>query len=310
MSDNDKKDASTLTNKDLVNLGDSALKVQYLSLLNRVKAQENLTSSEIKTLQALKEFFADQAKLDDIESAPPVLDTNVLDLPDPATLQTPQPKTVPNLLRATEHLQASGWSVKKSTLYNHKKSGLITPNAAGEYPTDALEAYAAENLRRLDGRPASPIDKEAAALVLVKQRATAEIAVEQARLLKNRNRDQEAEFLSLIWTELAARATILNNDLGNFYRSKTLEIINLVNGDPVRAPELVDYLLASLAAVMARYTLNKTFHVQFEAYSNLVDTITSPDLADPAFPHLDLSIPETPDVDVVNPNNSSQGDPK
>jgi len=51
----------------------------------------------------------------------------------------PQAEPVfPNLLKALEYLHSQGYRIKKSSLYNHRKAGLLKSTPAGEYAASEL----------------------------------------------------------------------------------------------------------------------------------------------------------------------------
>jgi len=259
----EQKEKPAVTIQELLDLGQKARYAIYVGYLDRLNKQETLSSSDFKTMRQLEEEFADQ-----IDMAAPG------NTPD----QT-KPLTVRNALKATEYLQKAGYSIGKSTVYNHVKAGLVKPNANGSYDTEALDKYAQANLKRLDGTPTTPADVRLSQLQHDKLEATTQIAIEQARLLRNRNRDFEAEWESIKGTELAARAALFRNDLETLVRSKCLDIISLVNGNSSRAPELISFLLASFDAIILRYVQTEEFEIDRESYRRFVDEMTATALA-------------------------------
>jgi hypothetical protein len=252
--------------KTLLAWGKKARYAIYIGYLDRLNKHESLSSSDLKIMRQVEEEFTDQ-----IEAS---ADGDLLS-PD----QPPKPKTVRNLLKAVEYLQKAGYAVKKSTLYNHAKAGFIKPNAEGGYDTDVLDRYALANLKRLDGTPTTAIDTHLSRLQHDKLEATTQIAIEQSRLLKNRNRDFEAEWEALKGTELAARAALFKNDLETFVRSKSLDIINIVHGDPAMAPDLIAFVLASIDEIILRYVQTGEFEIDREAYHRFLDSMATTALA-------------------------------
>jgi hypothetical protein len=254
-----------VTIQELLDLGQKARYAIYVGYLDRLNKKETLSSSDFKTMRQLEEEFADQIDMASLDNK---------GFPDQA-----KPLTVRNVLKATEYLQKAGYSIGKSSLYNHVKAGLLKPNANGGYDTEVLDKYAQANLKRLDGAPATPADTRLSQLQHDKLEATTQIAIEQARLLKNRNRDFEAEWEAIKGTELAARAALFRNDLETLVRSKCLDIISLVAGNPSRAPELISFLLASFDAIILRYVQTEEFEIDRESYRRFVDDMTATALA-------------------------------
>jgi hypothetical protein len=64
--------------------------------------------------------------------------------------------------------------------------------------------------------------------------------------------------------ELAARAKVFRSDMENFIRAQAAEIIRIVEGDPEKAPELIDFYLEHLEAWLNRYSKTKTWKVRFQ----------------------------------------------
>jgi hypothetical protein len=50
----------------------------------------------------------------------------------------------------------------------------------------------------------------------------------------------------------------------NFIRAQAAEIIRIVEGDPEKAPELIDFYLEHLEAWLNRYSKTKTWKVRFQ----------------------------------------------
>ncbi|MCX5817123.1 MAG: hypothetical protein NTX75_12950 [Proteobacteria bacterium] len=187
--------------------------------------------------------------------------------------------TISSLRKAAEYLEKAGWAVKRQTITNHARAGLIRKNVQGQYDTKTLDRYAMANLKRLDGAPITGDDKYLATLQKNKLEATTQIAIEQAQFMKNRNRDFEAEWEAIKGTELAARAALFKNDLETFVRSKTLDIINIVHGDPVLAPDLIAFILASIDGILLRYVQTGEFEIDRETYQRFLDSMTATVLA-------------------------------
>ncbi|MFA5323092.1 MAG: hypothetical protein WC373_10520 [Smithella sp.] len=54
-----------------------------------------------------------------------------------------------NLKLVMAYLQAEGWKIKKSNLYNHRKQGKISPERDGKYLRPAVDKYARTFLRQI-----------------------------------------------------------------------------------------------------------------------------------------------------------------
>lgn len=168
--------------------------------------------------------------------------------------------TLPNILSVVDHLKKSGWKVSKSTVYNHKKSGLLRPETDGTFKISTIEKYIdAAKLPRLDGRPEDGTERLA----------------EDSQRIRNRKEMAQAEHWELktkiakglyvpkdaFERELAQRAMIFKADMESFFRAQAGGIIALTGGDKEKTPDLIEFLLASGAGWLNRYATDREFIV-------------------------------------------------
>jgi hypothetical protein len=246
MAENDSTPPPKSFNLDsLISIDKSAQITQYLNYANRLRSGEKLTPGEFNQMQQLSKEL--MVELETTESQTPLSDNPI------------KPASVRSLRKAAEYLEKSGYAVKRSTVINHAKVGLIRRNSEGQYDTKDLDRYAMTNLKRLDGAPVTEEDKRLSKLQEEKLIASTKIITEQARYWENRNRDTDNEIKIGIERGVAARALIFKQHFETLFRSKPLDIIHLVSGDPVKAPELTDYLLTVLYSALAQYTDNREF---------------------------------------------------
>lgn len=167
-------------------------------------------------------------------------------------------KNIPALLA---WLDEQGWKVSKSTLYAHKKDGRLRPNSEGEFDAAEVEKYARRWLERKDGSPA-PVN-ELDEIRARKERAAADREEYQARLAAVKAAVAEGRYVERgqVEHQLAARAAIFKSDGVNWVQANAGQIIAVVEGDPVKAPDLVEMMLKSLEAWLDRYSQPIEFSV-------------------------------------------------
>jgi hypothetical protein len=154
-----------------------------------------------------------------------------------------------SLAEVLRHLDKDGWKVSQTTIYKHKKRGLIRPNERGRYLRSVVDAYAARNLQRLDGtQPGSEAEDEKRAAEIRKTKAQAEhweikSAVARGAYIP---REQHEE-------DLAARAAVLRSDLLDMCRSRAPDLVNVVDGDPEKVSDLSEYMINMVLTFLDRY---------------------------------------------------------
>jgi hypothetical protein len=168
-------------------------------------------------------------------------------------------KSLPNILAVVDHLDAQGWKVKKSAVYNHRKEGKIRPQPDGSFRIADVERYAETYLRRKDGSESGKLDK------LQQEKLVAEIEKTRAQADHwiNRARASSGAFVPKEQHErdLARRAALFRSDLETFARSEAPEIVSLVFGDAGKIPELVTWLLSRFDGFLANYAEERAFIV-------------------------------------------------
>ena len=210
---------------------------------------------------------------------------------DPTPSADSAPGTLPNIRAVSVHLKASGYKLGQSTVYNHVHAGHLRPLPSGAFSIPDVDAYAAVRLRRIDGTPVTP---QAAALDQITQaRADLELrkSAAQVAIMERRERILDAAYISRETHEqdLAARLTVFKGDMENFIHAASPGIIALVDGNPVKTPDLIDFLLAAGRAWLARYAEKHEFAIEIAP----LDQILSAAATSPAAPFAaDLPDPE------------------
>jgi len=180
-----------------------------------------------------------------------------------ATLEETHFPTEPmfdNIMAAVKHLQAEGYKVKKSKVYNDKKKGLLFAQPDGRIRESDLLAYIARaGLTRLtdadgnlDGLHAEKSQKEI-------EKLTAQVAKLQFDLDKDRAKYMlRADFSA----EMAARAVVLEANFKNFLRTHLLDVIQITNGKPSKTQAALDFMLARLDEFLNEYANTETFQIR------------------------------------------------
>lgn len=154
--------------------------------------------------------------------------------------------TIAEVLR---HLDREGWKVSQTTIYKHKKRGLIRPNERGRYLRSVVDAYAARHLQRLDGAPTGAgAEDEKRAAEIRKTLAQAEHWEIKAAVARGAYipREQHEE-------DLAARAAVLRSDLLDLCRSRAPDVVNIVDGDPEKTTDLSEFMVDMVLTFLDRY---------------------------------------------------------
>ncbi len=169
---------------------------------------------------------------------------------DPSALRL---KNRPEVL---EYLKAKGWKIEKSKLYADWKK--IDLEKDGSCTKAAADSYAKLCLEKLDGSDQEPVDM--ANKVLWETRAT------KAKALKLEHENEENKGLWILRSDiepmLAARAAGLKNSVGpEFIHRSSEQIIELVDGNIARAPELIDWWLRAVEDLFDIYSRPVEFAV-------------------------------------------------
>lgn len=151
------------------------------------------------------------------------------------------------------YLETEGWKIGKTKLYDAFNAGIIKAEKNGSFRLSAVMDYARVNLRKNDGTTGGD------AVSLQEQKQREEMLRtridRQHRELKYKESSGELIRKSDVEGELAKRGIYLKTDYKNIFRSGAVEIIQLVGGDPQRAPALIAYGCKMVDEAMHRYTL-------------------------------------------------------
>lgn len=167
------------------------------------------------------------------------------------------------VLAVVDYLQDQGWRIAKSAAYDHHKQGKLRAEPDGTFTPAAVEEYARRWLRKAAG---NPLDKGGSLQRLKLEAETKRLEAQAAMA------EHKVKILSGSWItiqeherELTARAQLFRTDLRNFARSSVGEIIATVDGNPDRAPELMEYMLDHVDEFLDRYARETEFEVKADA---------------------------------------------
>lgn len=210
-----------------------------------------LTSAVARTMQAYNQSPV-VANLKDYEAAKKAIEDFRR---RKATAENPEAQTFKNLLEVLDYLQAEGWKISKSTLY--EKSYAIKKQPDGAYLKKNIDDFAAKFLRKLDGSDTEEIDiAEKIKAEIRKLTAEAEKREIEVQRLKGEVVDRyEVE------QQFADRAAFLIDSLKNFSHSQMPRLIELVRGDTAYAAEAIDFFNAEVETLFDHYSKPLTFSV-------------------------------------------------
>lgn len=164
-----------------------------------------------------------------------------------------------NLLEVLDYLKGEKWKISKSTLYEHKRKGLIRPDRDGTYSLRVVQRYAYDYLALENIQVKKQEDD------LQRRRVSAEIAriEEQTKREKLKREIEEGKYVlrEEFELELAARAAVLDTMRQAAIRTRAAERVALVGGDPAKIPDLIAFDLELHNEEMNSFANTREFHV-------------------------------------------------
>ncbi|MBN2570299.1 MAG: hypothetical protein JXB42_12795 [Deltaproteobacteria bacterium] len=155
---------------------------------------------------------------------------------------------------ALEYLQAQGYKIKKSKLYQDVSRGLLKVESDGSVLKSSLDIYIVSPLSGLSQAVESDDELDKLTRERIKAQTIREKAQSEHWKIKT---DKEKGLLverSAFEHALAVRALRLKSDLENHARADAPEIIDLVKGDHKKTIRLMEYLIARYNEFLDRYT--------------------------------------------------------
>lgn len=163
-------------------------------------------------------------------------------------------------------LEDNGWQISKSQFYDHCKDGLLRPDKKdGKYRLKAVEKYAVLHVKKAEtGQKVNDLEEQ------IRQQKL-EISLERERIGLDREKfDQQkrlGKFVARADFEMAivARAVTFMAHLNHSIQSSVPDWIDIVEGDQLRAPELVDAIIKTIEQRMGDFAVDAEFDVILEA---------------------------------------------
>ena len=236
--------------------------------------QDAPSESTLRNMRAAKEALAEyRAELDRRYRQPE---------PAPARPRLRDLQPTGSVMAVLRHLQAVGYRVKKSTLYNHAGQGLLRKNGDGLYTPALVRKYVRQaGLPRLDGTASDLPDQPAGSLPDIQDHPAAlapdQLPEEKLRqeVLKLRAQarreqlkaDREAGRLidrEDLYLELAARAVVLNTGYRQLVAMEAPAWIAAAHGDPALLPEVESMMLHAWDNLIGQYATRDRFEVLFD----------------------------------------------
>lgn len=161
------------------------------------------------------------------------------------------------------YLRAEGFKTSVRGVYDHVAKGKLRKHKDGTFLRQDVERYAARHLPRLDGGTG---DKHTETLQRDKLQADVQRAIEDARLKRLRADLLDGKLVPAAQYEqaLAARAALFKRSLSAWCHHVVDRAIETCNGDPKKAPLLLDVLLAAVREYLNQYAMDQEFVADVE----------------------------------------------
>lgn len=162
---------------------------------------------------------------------------------------------------AVEYLQAHGFKISKSKLYEDKHIvGFTTQNGSALFGEKALDKYAKKFLSLLSDSDVSSLEE--------KLKWETKIAEQKFKDMEFEAKIKVGAYIlkSEVEQMLAASAAFLKENLGSgFIHSRAPKIAEILKGNPDNIPELVEFYLKHIEEVFDYYSKPMKFEVPMSA---------------------------------------------
>jgi hypothetical protein len=181
--------------------------------------------------------------------------------------------TFSNILEVVKFLKKDGWKIKKSSVYLHAKQKKFHPQKDGLYHMKDVEKYARSYLKKNDPASLSAINNNPEAIMKRRSEAEARKIEAQAEHWELKSKIESGNYVPKETFEraLAQRAMLFKSDLEAFARGQAPEIIQFVNGDNDKIPDLIEYMLDQFEQFLGRYAEDREFVVPLSQNSTALD---------------------------------------
>jgi hypothetical protein len=173
------------------------------------------------------------------------------------------PTEFKNAEEVVKYLNEQGWKVSLANFYNHRKEAKIQPDFGKRgFTLKAVNRYAQDHLHL-----AATLQKSKNEDLAHKKRNLEIEKLEQDIKADKLNYDIKAgKHLPLddIVLQLAGRAAIFESGMKNKVRSEIGQMIKMVNGDPAKTADLLDFIFENVIdSQLNEYARPMTFDVDF-----------------------------------------------
>lgn len=171
---------------------------------------------------------------------------------------------------AVEWLKQQGWKISSAQFSRHFKAGHIPKDDDGNFTAPALLGYASARLQpeaRID-------DQQSRRVALGKMSADSELKTVRAARERLRLEKEQGKLMPVEQHEadLAARAVFFRSELTSFIHRTAAEIIDTVDGEPDRVPELIQWWERETADLMDGWSVDREF-VVMDGAEDLADDV-------------------------------------
>lgn len=162
--------------------------------------------------------------------------------------ENPGEKIFETVAEVHRYALSQGCRVSRPTIDHHKNDGKLKKLSDGRFSIGDVDRYIAEYLTDGDDEN-SGLQREKMEASVRKEQAQAEHMEIKTKVIRGLyiNRSQVEQ-------ELAARAAFLKDDLQHFWRSRGMEIIDLVHGDHTYFADLVEHGIELVEEWLDRYS--------------------------------------------------------
>lgn len=176
------------------------------------------------------------------------------------------PETFPTKIAVFEWLQDKGeYLIGRSQFYQHCKDRLLIPSSGGIYTLDDVISYAQMNLKRSDSGEVETNREK------VMRKEKMEVSLQKERVLLEKERFDLARKKGLYIPRdeheqaVVARAVAFMAHLNHSFQAAAGDLIDAVEGNQQRAPELVSALSRMAEQRMSDFAADAEFDVVLEA---------------------------------------------
>lgn len=179
--------------------------------------------------------------------------------------QAPEFTDTKNAAAVLRYLHTNGWQVEKTQFYLHVKQGKLARNEQGLFTRRVVLRYAKDWVPRSEtGKKVgeeqedlnrTKLQEEIKRIRVQQERDNFKFDVERGKYLPRADVEQE----------LAGRAVALDAGYNHMVYSRVQEFISVVGGDPAKASQLIECLLAARDDWFNQYAAPMDFEVELAA---------------------------------------------